>query len=187
MDQVFDALHVTDRHFDKDLMKHAVDGEKCVRECRENDRKICFYNFTLKHYQILGGWVKEELRLNVIKLNFSLRSCYDCADGNADSCLNEECVVGDGIGRGYLAINFKLPGPQIQVCKNDIVVVDVHNEAEGLSTTLHWHGMRQFGTQFMDGVPYFTQCPVPFGESFRYSFYAIDEGLIESNLCKIYI
>lgn len=28
----------------------------------------------------------------------------------------------------------------------------------------------------MDGVPYLTQCPVPFGESFRYSFYASDEG-----------
>lgn len=28
----------------------------------------------------------------------------------------------------------------------------------------------------MDGVPYLTQCPVPFGESFRYSFYAADEG-----------
>lgn len=55
LDQVLDSLHVTDRQFDKDLMKHAVDGEKCVRECRENDRKICFYNFTLKHYQILGG------------------------------------------------------------------------------------------------------------------------------------
>lgn len=27
-----------------------------------------------------------------------------------------------------------------------------------------------------DGVPYLTQCPIPFGESFRYSFYASDEG-----------
>lgn len=28
----------------------------------------------------------------------------------------------------------------------------------------------------MDGVPYLTQCPVPFGESFRYSFRVEDEG-----------
>lgn len=25
-------------------------------------------------------------------------------------------------------------------------------------------------------VPYLTQCPIPFGESFRYSFHAEDEG-----------
>lgn len=30
--------------------------------------------------------------------------------------------------------------------------------------------------KFMDGVPYLTQCPVPFGESFRYSFKVEDEG-----------
>lgn len=28
----------------------------------------------------------------------------------------------------------------------------------------------------MDGVPYLTQCPIPYGEKFRYSFYAADEG-----------
>jgi FtsP/CotA-like multicopper oxidase with cupredoxin domain len=28
----------------------------------------------------------------------------------------------------------------------------------------------------MDGVPYLTQCPIPFGESFRYSFRVEDEG-----------
>jgi FtsP/CotA-like multicopper oxidase with cupredoxin domain len=75
-----------------------------------------------------------------------------------------------------LSLNFKLPGPKIEVCKDDIVMVDLHNQADGMSATLHWHGIRQLNTQFMDGVPYLTQCPVPFGESFRYSFYATDEG-----------
>jgi FtsP/CotA-like multicopper oxidase with cupredoxin domain len=121
------------------------------------------------------------LRLTITKntstsSNLFHRSCRDCAKGNIDDCLNERCVTGDGVGRGYLALNFKLPGPKIQVCKNDIVVVDLFNDADGSSTALHWHGMRQLGTQFMDGVPYLTQCPIPFGESFRYSFYAEDEG-----------
>lgn len=130
-----------------------------------------------------------------LKFKSRCRSCGECANGNADNCLKEGCVVGDGIGRGYLSINFNLPGPKIEVCKDDVIVVDVYNEAEGLSTTLHWHGIRQFGTPFMDGerrrsidqlvtyssslfsgVPYLTQCPIPFGESFRYSFYATDEG-----------
>ena len=85
-------------------------------------------------------------------------------------------MIADGIGRGFLSLNFQLPGPKIEVCKDDIIVADLHNQAEGLTTTIHWHGLRQFGTQFMDGVPYFTQCPIPFGESFRYSFHASDEG-----------
>jgi FtsP/CotA-like multicopper oxidase with cupredoxin domain len=28
----------------------------------------------------------------------------------------------------------------------------------------------------MDGVPFLTQCPIPYGTRFRYSFYADDEG-----------
>lgn len=79
--------------------------------------------------------------------NSFYRSCGKCSKGIADNCLNEQCVIGDGIGRGYLALNFDLPGPKIQVCKDDIIVVDLHNDADGLSTALHWHGMRQFGTQ----------------------------------------
>jgi FtsP/CotA-like multicopper oxidase with cupredoxin domain len=54
-------------------------------------------------------------------------------------------------------LNFKLPGPKIDVCKGDVVVVDLFNDAEGSSTSLHWHGMRQLGTQFMDGVSEFGE------------------------------
>lgn len=57
-----------------------------------------------------------------------------------------------------------------------MVIVDLENEAEGVSTSLHFHGMRQIDTQWMDGVPYLTQCPIPYGNKFRYMFHAIDEG-----------
>jgi hypothetical protein len=81
-----------------------------------------------------------------------LRSCRKCSQGNIRDCLNERCVIGDGVSRGYLALSFSLPGPKIEVCRDDAVVIDLHNQAEGLATAIHWHGMRQFGTQFMDGV-----------------------------------
>jgi FtsP/CotA-like multicopper oxidase with cupredoxin domain len=55
-------------------------------------------------------------------------------------------------------------------------VVDLINEAEGSATSIHWHGMRQFRTQYSDGVPYLTQCPIPYGAKFRYAFHAEDEG-----------
>jgi Multicopper oxidase len=51
-----------------------------------------------------------------------------------------------------LTINRQLPGPPIQVCFRDIVVVDVENHMDGTSTSIHWHGLRQFGSPFSDGV-----------------------------------
>lgn len=96
--------------------------------------------------------------------------------GNLTACLHKRCVTADGFNRGFLSINFQLPGPSIQVCKNDIIVVDVINEAEGIATSIHWHGMKQIGTQFNDGVPYLTQCPIAFNSQFRYIFRALDVG-----------
>jgi FtsP/CotA-like multicopper oxidase with cupredoxin domain len=86
------------------------------------------------------------------------------------------CVMADGVKRGFLSINFQAPGPSLHVCKDDIVVVDLTNEAEGAATAIHWHGIRQLNTQFMDGAPFVTQCPIPFGQKFRYAFHADDEG-----------
>ena len=54
-----------------------------------------------------------------------------------------------------------------QICQWDEVVVDVVNELGSDSTTVHWHGIHQRGTPFMDGVPFLTQCPIPAGTTFR--------------------
>lgn len=47
---------------------------------------------------------------------------------------------------------------------------------DGTATTIHWHGLRQRGTQHNDGVAFLTQCPIIYGTKFRYSFYADDLG-----------
>lgn len=39
----------------EDVMKYAVEGESCMRECKVNDVKVCYFNFTLRHYQVMGG------------------------------------------------------------------------------------------------------------------------------------
>ncbi|KAJ8683447.1 hypothetical protein QAD02_019239 [Eretmocerus hayati] len=44
------------------------------------------------------------------------------------------------------------------------------------STTIHWHGVKQEGTPYMDGVPYVSQCPIQPGQTFRYTFKASDSG-----------
>jgi FtsP/CotA-like multicopper oxidase with cupredoxin domain len=79
-------------------------------------------------------------------------------------------VTANGRERVMMAINRQLPGPSIQICTGDLVIVEVINEIEGSDTAIHWHGIDQSKSPFMDGVPYVTQCPIHFGSSFRYEF-----------------
>ena len=44
------------------------------------------------------------------------------------------------------------------------------------STAIHWHGVFQEGSQYMDGVPMVTQCAIREGTTFRYDFIAGNEG-----------
>lgn len=78
--------------------------------------------------------------------------------------------------RNVLVINRMMPGPMLQVCYNDTVMVDVVNKLMGESTTIHWHGMHMKDSPYMDGVPQVTQCPISPHTTFRYTFRADHEG-----------
>lgn len=75
-----------------------------------------------------------------------------------------------------MTVNPQLPGPPINVCKGDRVIVDVTNHMGGQGLTIHWHGIHQHRTPWMDGVPMVTQCPINTGNTFRYVFYASEVG-----------
>lgn len=55
LNQFLMAFKANEKSDGDELMKHAVSGDKCVRECILNDHKVCYFNFTLKHYQTMGG------------------------------------------------------------------------------------------------------------------------------------
>lgn len=46
----------------------------------------------------------------------------------------------------------------------------------GTGETIHWHGVLQHGTPWMDGVPMITQCPIQSPNMFRYAFVAHESG-----------
>lgn len=69
-----------------------------------------------------------------------------------------------------MSLNQQLPGPSINVCEGDRIIVDVKNSMDGHSLTIHWHGIFQKDTPYMDGVPMVTQCPIASGSTFRYDF-----------------
>lgn len=100
----------------------------------------------------------------------------NCSKGVFEDCFHPQCVTANGHERTVVSINRQLPAPPIEVCKNDIIVVDIMNDIEGGSTTIHWHGYSQKKHPFMDGVPWITQCPIHFGSTFRYTFEALQVG-----------
>ena len=82
-------------------------------------------------------------------------------------CADCQCVPGDGTQRMALTVNRMIPGPSIQVCEGDYVVVDVENLLKSDSITIHWHGIYQQDSPHYDGVPHLTQCPIMIGNTFR--------------------
>ncbi|KAF3429633.1 hypothetical protein E2986_09965 [Frieseomelitta varia] len=134
--------------------------DECARACRENEPpRICYYHFTLEYYTVLGA------------------ACQICTPNATNVVWSDcQCVLADGVERGILTANRMVPGPSIQVCQNDKVVVDVENHIEGMEVTIHWHGVWQRGTQYYDGVPFVTQCPIQEGSTFRYQWTAGNEG-----------
>jgi hypothetical protein len=63
-----------------------------------------------------------------------------------------DMLVLDGFYRAVPTVNGIVPGPSIEVDEGDTVVVHLHNRMDNAATTLHWHGMYQRGTPWMDGV-----------------------------------
>jgi hypothetical protein len=64
----------------------------------------------------------------------------------------------------------------LQVCLGDRIIIDLKNNIAGGELSIHWHGVFQKGTQYMDGVPMVTQCSIREGNVFRYDFNASNEG-----------
>ena len=60
------------------------------------------------------------------------------------------------------------------MCEGDEIIVDLINDQHSDTETIHWHGQHQRSHQFMDGVPFITQCPV--NGKFTYSFTASTTG-----------
>ncbi|PVD19698.1 hypothetical protein C0Q70_20189 [Pomacea canaliculata] len=131
----------------------------CVRQCEEGiPNRRCEYHWTLEMYYVLS------------------KACYDCPF-NLTDCSRPHCVPADGTSRGILTANRRIPGPGIQVCHGDEIIVNVYNKLENSQgTSIHWHGLLQRGSQYMDGTSMVTQCPITTHSTFQYRFTAKDRG-----------
>lgn len=93
---------------------------------------------------------------DVVTYDFDLSWVYANPDGLAN--------------RPVIGVNGKWPIPPIVATKGDRVIVNVKNSLGNETTSLHFHGLYQNGTNHMDGPVGVTQCEIPPGSSFTYNF-----------------
>lgn len=83
----------------------------------------------------------------------------------------------DGVkDKKVIAFNDQWPLPEIHVNKGDRIELYLTNGLENKNTSLHFHGLFQRDTNYMDGPEYVTQCPILPGETFLYNFTADQVG-----------
>lgn len=80
--------------------------------------------------------------------------------------ISQGTTNADGVYRDTITINGQFPGPVIEANWGDYIEVAVTNNISFEGTSVHWHGLRQSQTPWMDGVPSLSQCPIAPGATF---------------------
>ncbi|KAJ8695355.1 ferroxidase, multicopper oxidase [Pleurotus ostreatus] len=109
---------------------------------------------------------------------------YAALGPRTEIVLTNEVVAPDGFPRSAVLINGGgkgvQPGPLIQGRVGDTFKINVVNKLQDktmpTSTSIHWHGLLQRGTNWADGPAFVTQCPIVPNEAFEYAFKASHPG-----------
>ncbi|CAL1527059.1 unnamed protein product [Lymnaea stagnalis] len=90
----------------------------------------------------------------------------------------EKVITADGWknSRLVIAVNGSMPGPPLEVFQGQNIIVHVKNMLLSEAVTVHWHGLHQIRSPWMDGVGFITQCPILPGQEFTYKFKAYPKG-----------
>jgi iron transport multicopper oxidase len=78
----------------------------------------------------------------------------------------------DGVSRPVIGVNGKWPPPVVEANVGEEITVAVRNNLGNETTSIHWHGIHQVHGKrgIMDGPTAVSQCPIPPGSNFTYSF-----------------
>ncbi|KAH8989923.1 laccase C [Lactarius hatsudake] len=86
----------------------------------------------------------------------------------------------DGFSRSTVLAGGTFPGPLITGNKDDqfsINVTDLLTDTSmNVGTSVHWHGLFQQTTNYVDGPSFVTQCPIVPNNSFVYNFQALNQA-----------
>ncbi|KAF8073915.1 laccase [Lyophyllum atratum] len=92
----------------------------------------------------------------------------------SDLVISNKVISPDGFSRSAVLAGGTFPGPLIKASKGAHYKLNVINRLTDSnmlrSTSIHWHGIFQRGTNWADGTAFVTQCPITPGDSFLYQF-----------------
>ncbi|XP_035663347.1 L-ascorbate oxidase-like [Branchiostoma floridae] len=143
------------------------------------------FNWTVEHWETMFLYNKQREAGTPVIID-SLTGVYSKREYNSSSqsceltAMSEDEIsqvtTADGYHRRTTLVNKQLPGPTIVVWKGAQVAVTVTNKLIQEGVAIHWHGITQHNTPWMDGVGSVSQCPISPGESFTYRFTASEGG-----------
>ncbi|KAF7585482.1 hypothetical protein BBP40_010820 [Aspergillus hancockii] len=103
---------------------------------------------------------------------FDIQTDYTDPKNVPPGKLVERTISPDGYERLGTVFNGQYPGPTIEADWGDTLRITIRNNLTNNDngTAVHWHGLRLFEANWLDGVPGVTQCPIRPGESQVYEF-----------------
>ncbi|KAG1766796.1 laccase [Suillus occidentalis] len=94
--------------------------------------------------------------------------------------IGNKVIAPDGFERSATLVDGIFPGPLITAQKGDDFAIEVVNELKDesmfKSTSVHWHGIYQNGTNYADGTSFVTQCPIAQNHSYLHTFSAPNQA-----------
>ena len=114
--------------------------------------------------------------------DFSIATDFDYSWPNTGKTVSYTLEIAnitlapDGHAREVLAVNGQYPGPTIRANWGDTLEITVKNNLQYNGTSMHWHGIRQWHTNEMDGTNGVTECPLAPGQSRTYTFLCTQFG-----------
>lgn len=90
--------------------------------------------------------------------------------------ISHALAAPDGVYKPMILANGQSPGPLIEANTGDTLRIKVNNLMPNTTTSIHWHGINQYNTTWMDGVAGISQCGIPAGGgSWTYEFTLLDQ------------
>ncbi|KAI9511058.1 laccase [Russula earlei] len=103
-----------------------------------------------------------------------LTRAYAAVGPTAELTVINTNIAPDGFTRSAALVDGTFPGPLINGNKGDTFSLNVFNGLTDttldLVTSIHWHGIFQTHTNYVDGAAFVNQCPIIPLESFNYVF-----------------
>ena len=155
-----------------------------VCECIQSNDEVCEFGLDVEMLQTFTRYVLDDSRGtagSVWRINNGEWERVDPADTLCGSSIDStSCTQPFGVDgytfRSFIAVNGRIPGPTLIVTEDQLVKVTVINRLASESVSVHWHGMHQRNSNWMDGVEHVTQCGIPPGANFTYIFKAEQYG-----------